>query len=278
MPEQNLPLITVTVATYNSRRTIERCLQCVKAQTYPNIELIVVDALRYNPEEMKQCKEIMERYGAYLQDGPERSIQRNRGMAEAHGEFILILDQDMYLQPGVIQECYETLTRGNFVALNIPEISIGQGFWTKCVALERYVSVYLEEGLNECARFFRKADADKVGGYDPMIVGAEDSDFHYRLKQLGPIGKIKAYASHDEGQTLFWGRVKKKFYYSAAFREYLRRRPSIATRQFFPLKPAYFKHPLVMVRQPLVTIGMFVLRGAEVAAGALGLVFKKPNV
>ncbi len=269
------PLITVTVATYSSRRTIERCLQSIKAQTYPNIEIIVVDALNYPVEEQKKCREIIEKYAIYIQDGPERSIQRNSGIKDAKGEYVLVIDQDMYLRYRVVEECYDLLTKQNLVAVNIPEISIGEGFWTKCVALERYVSTYLEDGLNESCRFFRKSDALAIDGYDPNIVGAEDSDFHYRMSAQGPIGKIKEHIDHDEGRTRFWNRVKKKYYYSKAFREYLKRRPATASRQFFPIKAAYFKHPLVLARQPLVTVGMFVLRGAEVLAGALGILLKR---
>lgn len=272
---QEYPLITITVATYRSLPFIEKCLQSLRAQTYPNIEIIVVDALNYNEGEQKKCKAIIEKYATYVQDGPERSIQRNRGIHDARGEFILVLDQDMYLAPNVVQACYEKLIADHLVAVNIPEISIGIGFWTKCVALERYVSTVLENGLNESCRFFRTADVLKIGGYDPGIVGAEDSDLHYRMAELGEIGKIKEYIYHDEGRTKFWSRVKKKYYYSAAFRKYLKRRPSIATAQFFPIKAAYFKHPLVLLRHPLVTLGMFILRAAEVGAGALGLIFKK---
>lgn len=274
MPHE-LPLITVTIATYRSLPYIEKCLQSLKAQTYPRIEIIVVDALKYPEEEQRQCREIVERYATYVQDGPERSIQRNRGIRDAKGEFVLVLDQDMYLTPRVVEACYEKLTKENLVAVNIPEISIGTGFWTQCVALERYVSNVLEDGMNESCRFFRRADVLRVGGYDPGIVGAEDSDLHYRMAALGKIGKIQEYINHDEGRTQFWGRVKKKYYYSAAFREYLKRRPAVATAQFFPIKVAYFKHPIVLLRHPIVTLGMFVLRGAEVVAGALGLVFKK---
>lgn len=272
---QEYPLITVTIATYRPRPFIEKCLQSIKMQTYPNIEIIVVDALKYDQEEQKRCKEIIERYAIYVQDGPERSIQRNRGIRDAKGEFVLVLDQDMYLTPKVVRACYEKLTQENFVALNIPEISIGEGFWTQCVALERYVSTVLENGLNESCRFFKKEDALKVGGYDPTIVGAEDSDFHYRMTELGQIGKIREYINHDEGRTKFWSRVKKKYYYSAAFREYLKRRPSVAAAQFFPIKLAYFKHPLLLLKNPIITLGMFVLRGTEVCAGFIGLIFKK---
>ncbi len=275
MAPAELPLISIVVATYRSLPFIERCLKSLRAQTYPNIEIIVVDALKYPEEEKLTCREIIERYATYVEDGPERSIQRNRGITEAKGEYVLVLDQDMYLTPGVVKACYDKLVLENLVAVNIPEISIGEGFWTECVALERYVSTVLEEGMNESCRFFRRADVLRIGGYDPDIVGAEDSDLHYRMAELGKIGKIHEVINHDEGRTKFWGRVQKKFYYSAAFREYLKRRPAVATAQFFPIKMAYFKHPIILLRHPLVTLGMFTLRGAEVIAGALGLVFKK---
>lgn len=275
MNNKNLPLLSIVIPTYDSGRTIEKCLLSIKEQTYPNIEIIVVDSLYYDKDKQQKCKKIIKKYARYFQDGPERSVQRNRGIKEAKGEHILTIDQDMYLTKNVIKECYEKLTRENYIALTIPEISIGEGFWTKCVALERYVSTVLEEGMNECCRFFRKKDALAIGGYDTTIVGIEDSDFHYRMKAKGKIGKIKSYIYHDEGRTKFISRVKKKYYYSVAFREYLRRYPSVATKQFFPFKRAYLKHWTIFVRNPILTIGIIILRSAEVMAGFLGLVFRR---
>lgn len=268
-------LITVTISTYRSLPFIEKCLQSIKAQTYPNIEIIVVDALKYDLEEQKKCREIIEKYAIYFQDGPERSIQRNRGLKEAKGEFIYFLDQDMYLRPDVVKECYEKMMAENLSGVVIPEISIGDGFWTKCVALDRYVSNVLEESANSCARFFRTSDVRKIDGYDPNIVGAEDSDVHYRMKELGKIGKIKEFTYHDERRTEFWKRVQKKYYYSRAFRGFIGKNPSAAIWVYFPIKPAYFKHPFVLLKQPIITIGMIVLRTAEIAAGAFGLIFKQ---
>ena len=61
-----LPLITVTVPTYNSRRTIEKCLQSIKKQTYPNIEIIIVDSTFYYPDEQKKCEKIIKKYAKYF--------------------------------------------------------------------------------------------------------------------------------------------------------------------------------------------------------------------
>jgi len=268
------PIITVAIATYNSARTIEKCLISIKKQTYPSVDIVVVDSLYYDKTKQEKCRKIIKKYARYFQDGPERSIQRNRGIKEAKGEFILVIDQDMYLTENVVKECYKKLTKENYIALTIPEISIGIGFWTKCVALERYVSTVLEEGMNECCRFFRKKDALVIGGYDTKIVGVEDSDFHYRLKMKGKIGKIQELIYHDEGKTSFFGRVMKKYYYSRAFRKYLKRHPTIAVSQFFPLKKAYLKHWMIFIKNPILTIGIIILRSAEVMAGFLGLFFR----
>lgn len=273
--EENSPLITVILATYNSARTIEKCLKSIGKQIYPNLEIVVVDSPFYKKEEQVKCEKIIKKYARLFKDGPERSIQRNRGIKEAKGEYILVMDQDMYLTPKVVEECQETLIKGRYIALTIPEISIGKGFWTECVAFERYVSTYLERGMNECCRFFRKKDALAISGYDESIVGIEDSDFHYRMAEKGRIGKIKNFIYHDEGETKFFDRVKKKFYYSRAFRKYLKRRPQIATSQFFPIKKAYFKHWKLFAKRPLVTFGVIILRSAEVIAGILGLLIKK---
>jgi glycosyltransferase involved in cell wall biosynthesis len=263
-------LVSIVIATYSSRRTIERCLKSIHAQSYKDIEVIVVDSHEYDSKERKKCKEIITKYAKYLVDGPERSIQRNRGINEARGKYVFIIDQDMYLTKNVVKACVQTIEEG-YVALNIPEISIGKGYWTQCVALDRYITTYLEDGMNECCRFARRKDALKIGGFDPSIVGVEDSDFHYRMARLGKIGKIKNHIEHDEGRTKFWGRVKKKYYYSKAFKKYLERYPGIAVGQFSPFKVAYLKHINLLIKKPHITAGIFLLRGIEVAAGGFGM-------
>lgn len=263
------PIVTVVIASFDSEKTIEKCLLSIKKQTYPNIDIVVVDSYFYDKLEQLRCKKIIKKYARYFQDGPERSIQRNRGIKEAKGENILIIDQDMYLTPNVVKECCEKLN-GN-IALIIPEISIGLGYWAKCISLERYISTYLEKGLNECCRFFRKKDALSVGGYDSKMVGVEDSDFHNKMKRIGEVGKIKNYINHDEGNIGFWTRIKKRYYYSKSSKNYIKKYSFFALAQFFPIKPAYFKHWEVLLKNPKVAIGMFFLKGSETIALFLGL-------
>jgi len=270
---KNFPLISVIIPTYNSEKTIEKCLISLNKQSYPSLEIIVVDSPYYDESVRKKCEKIIKKYAHYFLDGPERSIQRNRGIKEAKGECIAVIDQDMYLSENVIMDCYNILIKGDYIALTIPEISIGEGFWTQCVALDRYITTYLERGENECCRFFRKKDAVTVGGYDPKLVGVEDADFDHRMGLKGTIGKSNEIIYHDEGKTNFWKRVKKKYYYSRAFRDYLKKNPSVAAAEYFPIKMAYFKHWKLLIKDPIHAFGIISLRTFEVIAGSLGLVF-----
>lgn len=272
---QKYPLVSVIIPTYDSLRTVKRCLESIRKQTYPNIEIVVIDSRSYDPKRQEKSRKIIKKYAKLFVDGPERSIQRNRGTKEAKGEYLLVIDQDMYLSKNVVKDCYQKINKENLVAINIPEISIGVGYWTKCVALERYVSNVLENGLNESCRFFRRKDALEIGGYDPEVVGVEDSDFHYRMLKLGKIGKIKSKIYHDEGRTSFFNRVKKKYYYSKSFRKYLAKNPNVAVKQFFPLKSAYLKHWKVFAQNPTLTPGVIVLRATEVAAGFMGIILNR---
>jgi len=40
---KNKPSVSVIIPTYNSEKTIEKCLESIRNQSYTNIEIIVVD-------------------------------------------------------------------------------------------------------------------------------------------------------------------------------------------------------------------------------------------
>ena len=62
------PLVSVIIPTKNSTRTIEICLQSIKKQSYPKIEITVVD--NYSRD---KTKEIAQKYAKVYNKGTERS-------------------------------------------------------------------------------------------------------------------------------------------------------------------------------------------------------------
>src|SRR5687768_3411679 len=80
-PDDPLPLVSVVVPTRNSQRTIERCLRSIREQSYPAIELVVVD--NFSTDDTFQIS--TELADLVISAGPERSAQRNLGIERASG-------------------------------------------------------------------------------------------------------------------------------------------------------------------------------------------------
>lgn len=95
------PLVSIIIPTRNSARTLETCLLSIQNQSYPNIEIIVVDNFSTDG-----TYEIANKYAQKsYQKGPERTEQKNHGIEQASGEYVCFIDSDMELTSQVIQSC-----------------------------------------------------------------------------------------------------------------------------------------------------------------------------
>jgi len=267
------PLVSIIVPTRNSGRFLENCLQSIKKQTYPNIELIVVDR-----DSADTTKEIAKKFTDHvLNYGPERSAQRNLGVEQAKGAYVAIIDSDMELTQRVIEACVRTMNSGAALkGVIIPEESFGQGFWAKCKALER--SFYIGNDDIEAARFFTRSTYLEVGGYDETLVAGEDWDLSDRIKAIGPFARIPELIRHNEGHIRLMTTLNKKLYYARHARAYLiKSNPITRQRHAGPIQryKLFLSNPTKLFRQPLIGLGMLFLKTAEYAAGASGYYLTK---
>jgi len=178
--------VSVIMTTKNEEKHIKNCLKSVKLQTYPNIEIIVVDN-----NSIDRTKEIAKKYtNLVFNKGPERSAQRNFGMMEvAKGKYVMYVDADMILSPTLIEDCvYEMENDRNLAALYIPEIVLGTGFWSKVRRFERR---FYDGTVIDCVRFIRKDIFIKVGGFDLSMTGPEDWDLDKKIRQIGKVKLVK---------------------------------------------------------------------------------------
>jgi glycosyltransferase involved in cell wall biosynthesis len=258
--------VSVVVPTRNAARTLAACLESIGAQTHRDLEVLVVDN-----GSTDETQEIAERLSdVVLLAGPERSAQRNRGARVATGASLLFVDSDMILGPHVVTECVELAVAGS-EAVVVPEESFGVGFWARCKALER--SCYVGDTSIEAARFFTREMFERAGGYDETLMGTEDWDLHERVSQAGArVGRTAANIWHDEGRLELDELLAKKFRYGKTLGRYRRKHPALARSQLRLFRPAFLRHRARLLRSPLVTSGIVVMKSAEAAAGAAGLI------
>lgn len=116
--------VTVVIAAYNVARLIGRALDSVRAQTVDDWEVVVVDDCSTDgtPFAVHSVAEIDRRIRLVRQAanrGP--AAARNRGIAEARGEWVAVLDADDAWRPERLERLLAVAarSRANFVADNL---------------------------------------------------------------------------------------------------------------------------------------------------------------
>ncbi len=259
---QSPPLVTVVVPTRNSARTLERCLTSIRAQTYPHLELVVVDNASTDA-----TPSIAGQYAdAVLDWGPERSAQRNRGWRAGTGEIVVFIDSDMVLSDAIVEEAVDAFHADpGLGGLVIPEFAFGDGFLARCRELEK--RLYLGDPEVEAARIFPARVLAEVGGYAEDITGFEDWELPDRIAAAGyRLGRVNAAVLHDEGRIRLRQAFAKKRYYGRWLPAYRRAgaRPRRLTRS------ALLSQPGQVLRAPHRFAGLLALKATEWCGLALG--------
>ncbi|MFD9305614.1 CDP-glycerol glycerophosphotransferase family protein [Streptomyces sp. NPDC060048] len=161
-----MPRFSVIVPAYKVQAYLQESLDSVLTQSYPDLELIVVDDA--SPD---ACGSIIDDYAArdprvtavhlahHLGLGPAR----NTGLARATGDYLVFLDGDDTLAPGALQAITDRLK-----ATGSPDVLVydyARTFWTGQVVRDSLSHHLCEEGPAS----FRLADRPSLLGM-PMVV------------------------------------------------------------------------------------------------------------
>lgn len=110
------PLISVVLPTYNVAQYLQQCLESVAAQTYRNIEVIVIiDGATDGSHEIAQnfCK-TDNRFSVYWQENAGSGPARNVGLSHCQGEFVMFVDPDDWIEPELLEKLYEAQQEGDY--------------------------------------------------------------------------------------------------------------------------------------------------------------------
>ena len=263
------PLVSVVIPTYNSEKTLAKCLESIKNQTYNNTESIIVDNFSID-----KTTEIARGHGAnVIKIEAIRSKARNIGIQQSNGHFVLCIDSDMELTENVVKGCVDVFQEGKKVGgIVIPERSIGNNFWVKVRDFER--SFYAQTEI-ESARFFKKDIAQSVGGYEEDVVFYEESTLPQKIADLGfNINlRINSYILHNEYNFALSNWLKKKFFYAKTLCSYARKYKSYAVKQYsLSYRYLIFLKNKKFYSKPLLAIGVLILKTLEFLSAGFGYI------
>lgn len=258
-------LVSVVVPTRNNARTIRACLQSVLDQTYPRVELIVVD----NHSSDETLKIATELANVAVTGGPERSAQRNLGVVHAEGQWVLWLDSDMVLPPRSIELAVRTAVSNGATGVALPERTIGAGFWTACRALER--ECYLNQPWLHNPRLVQRDYLLGEGGFHLAMSGPEDADLRLRMRAEGRgIELAPIVVDHDEGRLTVMDVLRKRYYYGRSIPAFAGQHDGAVGAQGRAVLKSYVVNWRLLAHDPMHATGMVVLRSLEVVGYAAG--------
>ena len=154
--------VSIIITTQNEEKNLEPCLLSIQNQFFSKeiLEIIVIDN-----NSCDKTRDIAQNYtDKVFIKGPERSAQRNYGMKEvATGKYVMYIDADMILSPSLIRTCVETINTKNYLALHIPEVVLGEKFFSR---VRRFERCFYDGTVIDGARFFLKDAFIRVGGFN----------------------------------------------------------------------------------------------------------------
>lgn len=110
-----LPLVSIVIPAYNVEKYLERCLQSVMCQTYPNWECIVINdgSEDHTGSILEKWAEKDRRFRIYTQENQGMGPTRNRAISLAEGEYVTFIDSDDWTEPDYIKDMYTAILKNH---------------------------------------------------------------------------------------------------------------------------------------------------------------------
>ena len=200
----HFPLISIVILNWNGKEYLYPCIQSVKEQDYPNLEIILVDnastddSIETIQKYFKDLRVVVNSSNLGYGGG------NNRGIREAKGRYIFVLNSDTEIEKECVAHLWRSIETAPDIGVTTPKIllhhqrerldaagltiypdglSIGRG------RLESHEKYSLREEVffgSGCASLFRKEMLEEIGLFDEdFFAYAEDTDLGWRARLAG---------------------------------------------------------------------------------------------
>ena len=176
--EPTVPVVSLISSFFNAHQYFEETYQSVINQTFQNFEWLIVDDCSTDPAAIALFQSLPSKSSKIktLSHNVNKGVSagRNTAIANAQGKYLFFIDLDDLIDPTYIEKCVLFLeTHPDFSIVNSYSVGFqAQEYWW-------------HHGFDQPARFieqnwvtgrllYRKADFDRLGGFDEDLRAYED--------------------------------------------------------------------------------------------------------
>jgi len=215
-PAGNDLLVSVIMPCFNAAPYVEEAVRSVLDQTYPNIELIVVDDGSTDASPGIVARLASENPSRVIQVSQPNAgpyVARNHGLSMARGEYVAFLDADDWWSKNCIEKLVAALNENNTYALAYcgwQKVGLEGGRGAPYVPPDYELEDKAARFLRAAAPWpihaalVRRSIIEQVGGFDLHLATCMDYDLWLRIAVARPIRLVPEvlafYRHHASGQ------------------------------------------------------------------------------
>lgn len=202
---------SVVIPAYNEEKYIHRTLRALKKQTFKDFEVIVKDG-NSRDQTARIAKELADK----VVSAPDQSAAdaRNQGADFAKGSILAFMDADTLLPFDAFERFHTLMSREHVVGLSCRKVPQNQGILDhvmyEFVNFSTYASCKMKlGGAHGNCMLIRRSVFERIGGFNPNIIIAEEQDLVRRASRFGRyLFLLNFYVVENPRRLQKWGRVR----------------------------------------------------------------------
>jgi glycosyltransferase involved in cell wall biosynthesis len=206
-----IDLVSVVITCYNQGRFLNEAIESVLRQSWPSIEIIVIDD--GSTDDTAEVSHRHHRVHYFSQSNQGLSAARNRGIREGHGKFLAFLDADDRLRPEAIEAGVAVLAEHPDCAFAFGDFRYIQSDGTVALEPKRqptnkgYYPALLRGNFigMHATVIYRREVFETIGVFDTSLNACEDYEFYLRVSRQLPIchhgTQVAEYRRHDSNMS-----------------------------------------------------------------------------
>ena len=213
-------MISVIVPVYNVEKYLERCVKSIAAQTYKDLEILLIDdgSTDKSGEMCDAFQQTDSRIKAFHKQNGGLSDARNYGIEHSAGEFISFVDSDDYIDEKMLETLHRLITE------NDADLAV-------CSAMDVFEGKEVTQ-VKEIKEF----NLNKVESYKYMLRGDGIPSACNKLYKRQTVGNVRFPVGKLYEDGFFTPQILKKVEKTAVTSKplyyYFRRADSITTKPF----------------------------------------------